>query len=127
MKERCGHDLKREKEVAYALEKRKLLVVFLIFVGLARVHPISLSPKVFLILDEHSLSSIHSQLASRAAIARIPRSASSRPDNDQLATRQRSARATSTPARSSSRPFEVLLVVRFSTICKQKVTLILRT
>ncbi|KAF3559221.1 hypothetical protein F2Q69_00013954 [Brassica cretica] len=54
----------------------------------ARVHPISLSPKVFLILDEHSLSSIHSQLASRTATAHVPRSASSRPGSDQLARLQ---------------------------------------
>ncbi|KAF3581457.1 hypothetical protein DY000_02030414 [Brassica cretica] len=50
----------------------------------------------------------------------IPGSYSSHSPISQLATRQRSARATSTPARSSSHPFEVLLVVRFSTICKQK-------
>ncbi|KAF2607109.1 hypothetical protein F2Q68_00045172 [Brassica cretica] len=38
----------------------------------ARVHPISPSPKAFLILDELSLSSIRSQLTSRTATARVP-------------------------------------------------------
>ncbi|KAF3573181.1 hypothetical protein F2Q69_00059012 [Brassica cretica] len=65
----------------------------------ARVHPISPSPKVFLILDEHSLSSISSQLASRTATARVPRSASSRPDSDQLARLQHQL----VPARVRSR------------------------
>uniref|UniRef100_A0A0D3AD43 Pentacotripeptide-repeat region of PRORP domain-containing protein n=1 Tax=Brassica oleracea var. oleracea TaxID=109376 RepID=A0A0D3AD43_BRAOL len=64
----------------------------------ARVHLISPNPKAFLILDELSLSSICSQLASRTATTRVP---------DQ--TR-------SVPTCSSSRPIvqlEVLLVVRF--------------
>uniref|UniRef100_A0A0D3CNM3 Uncharacterized protein n=1 Tax=Brassica oleracea var. oleracea TaxID=109376 RepID=A0A0D3CNM3_BRAOL len=55
---------------------------------LTRGHPISLNPKVFLILDKHSLSSIHFQLASRKATAHGPRSASSRPGSDQLAQLQ---------------------------------------
>ncbi|KAF2540770.1 hypothetical protein F2Q68_00032093 [Brassica cretica] len=42
------------------------------FTSGARVHPISPSPKVFLILDELSLSSIRSQLTSQTATARVP-------------------------------------------------------
>ncbi|WZZ59597.1 hypothetical protein YC2023_059704 [Brassica napus] len=38
----------------------------------ARVHPISPSPKAFLILDELSLSSFRSQLTSRTATTRVP-------------------------------------------------------
>nr|VDD59750.1 unnamed protein product [Brassica oleracea] len=63
-------------------------VLSLFYCLYARGHPISLNPKVFLILDKHSLSSIHFPLASRKATALGPRSASSRPGSDQLARLQ---------------------------------------
>ncbi|KAF2536156.1 hypothetical protein F2Q70_00004836 [Brassica cretica] len=77
--------------------------------GDTRVHPISPNPKAFLILDELSLSSICSRLASRTATTRVP---------DQ--TRSVPARV---PACSSSRPIvqlEVLLVVRFYNLQNHK-------
>ncbi|KAF3490005.1 hypothetical protein F2Q69_00054659 [Brassica cretica] len=66
-----------------------------------------------MILDEHSLSSIHSQLASRTATAHGPRSASSQPGSDQLARLPLQLVQLASVRGSLGGPV--------STICKQKI------
>ncbi|KAF3586367.1 hypothetical protein F2Q69_00028668 [Brassica cretica] len=104
--------------------RRHLIHGCIVIKGLSdRVHPISPSPKVFLILDELSLSSFRSQLTSRTATTRVPdqtrsvparASARVRSSSFQLAFQLVPARI---PACSSSHSslfqLEVLLVVWF--------------